>query len=257
MSSKQLTIYAPIIPGQDPSGHDRTGIFFPDKYVPGATVDLILYFHGLLNRCGGSASDTVEKYWTNKYFRLRELVNNSNKNVVLVVPRLGALDKNYSKLGMEGDDFLKNILAFIADRVTTDPFNWTGSMSIRNIILAAHSGGGTTMVRLAQTITVGKVRACWGFDSFYNYEVSKVLLGWAASGGKFFLFWTDEGGTEDNVTRFEDLLKKKENANAAANTFVKKASKITREFPSTTSSHCAVPQTFWPDLIGRKDNGLS
>ncbi|HMC64482.1 MAG TPA: hypothetical protein VKI65_06060, partial [Gemmataceae bacterium] len=111
MSSKQLTIYAPIIPGQDPSGHDRTGIFFPDKYVPGATVDLILCFHGLLDRCGGSASDTVEKYWTNKYFRLRELVNNSNKNVVLVVPRLGGLDKNYSKLGMEGDDFLKNILA--------------------------------------------------------------------------------------------------------------------------------------------------
>jgi len=255
--SKQVTIYAPLVPGQDPGGHNRTGIFFPDSYLPGATVDLIVYFHGLLNRCGGSGSDTVEKYWNNKYFRLREWMNNSKKNAVLVVPHLVGFDKYYSKLGMEGDDFLKNVLALIVERVKTEPFNWTSSMSIRNIILAAHSGGGTTMVRLAQTITVGSVRACWGFDSFYAFEVSKALLGWATKGGKFYLFWTDEGGTEDNVVKFEALLKQKENANAAANTFVKKASAITREFPSTTSSHCAVPQTFWPDLISRKDNGLS
>jgi hypothetical protein len=257
MSSKQLTVYAPIIPGQDPSGRDRTGIFFPDKFVPGANLDLILYFHGLLNRCGGSANDSVEKYWTNKYFLLRDWMNSSNKNAVLVVPRLGATDKNYSKLGMEGDDFLRNLLAYISERVKSDPFSWTGSMAIRNIILAAHSGGGTTMVRLAQTVTLGKVRECWGLDSFYYLEVSKSLKDWAAKGGKFFLFWTDMGGTKDNVVEFQELLNKKENAFAARNIFIKKASDSSLLFSATTSDHCAVPQTFWPDLIGRKDNGLS
>jgi hypothetical protein len=257
MSSKQLTVYAPIIPGQDPSGRDRTGIFFPEKFVPGANLDLILYFHGLLDRCGGSANDTVEKYWTNKYFLLRDWVNASNKNVVLVVPRLGAFDKNYSKLGMEGDDFLKNLLAYIADRVKTDPFSWAGGMAIRNIILAAHSGGGTTMVRLAQTVTLGKVRECWGLDSFYYLEMSQTLKDWAATGGKFFLFWTDMGGTKDNVVEFQKQLAKKENAIAASNIFIKKASEKSMVFSATTSDHCAVPQTFWPDLINRTDNGLS
>jgi hypothetical protein len=255
MSSKQLTVYAPLIPGK--TGHDRTGIFFPDAYVPGANLDLILYFHGLLDRCGGSASDTVEKYWTNKYFLLRDWVTASKKNVVLVVPRLGAFDKNYSKLGMEGDDFLQKVLDFVTERVKTDPFSYTGGMAIRNIILAAHSGGGTTMARLANTVTLGKVRECWGLDSFYYLEVSQTLKDWAAKGGKFFLFWTDMGGTKDNVVEFQKQLAQKENVIAAGNIFIKKASDASMQFSATTSDHCAVPQTFWPDLIGRKDNGLS
>ena len=188
MSSKQVTLYAPIVHAA-PSDREitlqkqldrkfeprlekqveekmhqrelsdaqhRTGIFFPDSYVPGPKLDLIVYFHGLLDRCDGSGSDTVKEYWTNKHFRLRELVNDAKKNVVLVVPRLGAMDKTGSKLGMEGDDFLTKVAAAVADRVKTDPFNWNGSMTIRNIILAAHSGGGWTMLRLAQKVTVGR-----------------------------------------------------------------------------------------------------
>jgi hypothetical protein len=124
----QLTIYRPIA-----DEDHQTGIYFPNAYVPDGKVDLILYFHGLLDRCDGSASDTIQQYWQNKHFLLRDWVNNSKKNVILVVPRLGDFDKaTRSKLGMEGDDYLTKVLAAVTDRLKTDPFNWSGSMNIRN-----------------------------------------------------------------------------------------------------------------------------
>jgi hypothetical protein len=271
MASKQVTLYAPIvrtaISGATPrkgeleqavakDARNRTGIFFPEKYVPGPNLDLIIYFHGLLDRCGGSASDTIEKYWTNPYFRLREMVNDSGKNVVLVAPRVVESDKTGSKLRMDGNDFLKKVQEVIADRLQTEPFTYTGKVQIRNIVLAAHSGGGTTMLRLAQTATVGKVCECWGFDSFYYPNVQE-WVDWAAPGGKFFLFWHDEENTGDNARKFQQLLTLKANATAANNVFVKNTANASTIFPATTSDHCAVPKTYFPDLLTRKGNCLS
>jgi hypothetical protein len=277
VGSKQVTLYVPIV-----KGYDRTGIYFPEKYDPGPKLDLILYFHGLLNRCSGSASDTIEKYWTNRHFRLREMVNASGKNVVLVAPRLGDFDNYLSKLGMEGDDFLKAVKAIIQDRVKTEPFSWTGEMNIRNIVLAAHSGGGTTMRRLIQTVTVGTVCECWGFDSLYNagehydlqgqrfYEGLKPWIMWAAKGGKFFLFWTDEGGTESNVRNLEmmlnrdpmyfsfttGLIRDPTPSLARPNMVIEYAPKP-KTVASATASHCDVPKTFMPGLLTRPGNCLS
>ena len=294
MSSKQVTLYAPIVHAA-PSDREitlqkqldrkfeprlekqveekmhqrelsdaqhRTGIFFPDSYVPGPKLDLIVYFHGLLDRCDGSGSDTVKEYWTNKHFRLRELVNDAKKNVVLVVPRLGAMDKTGSKLGMEGDDFLTKVAAAVADRVKTDPFNWNGSMTIRNIILAAHSGGGWTMLRLAQKVTVGKVLECWGFDSMY--QLPQEWVNWAATGGKYFLFWTSEGGINsdhygNNVDKMNKILNNTKDATSAlaAPNIVVEYTPKPKTFSKATTEHCDVPKTYFPDLITRKDNGLS
>lgn len=270
MASKQVTLYAPIVrtPVQAAprkgereqaaarDAQNRTGIFFPEKFVPGPNIDLLVYFHGLLDRCGGSASDTIEKYWTNPYFRLREMVNDSGKNVVLVAPRVVVPDKTGSKLGMDGNEFLTKVQELIAERLQTDPFSWTGPVQIRNIVLAAHSGGGTTMLRLAQTATVGKVCECWGFDSFY-YGNPQEWVDWAAPGGRFFLFWHDEENTGDNVRKFQKLLSLKANATAAGNTFVKNTAEATTLFPATTREHCAVPRTYMPDLLKRKGNCLS
>src|SRR5262249_49056120 len=149
-----------------------------------------------------------------------------------------------SKLGLEGDDFLKKVLAVIVDRVKTDPFKWTGEMKIRNIILSAHSGGGTTMRRLTETVTVGKICECWALDSLYNagakfqrskgVEFYKGLTPWidfAAQGGKLFIFWTDEGGTEDNVRKLEGML-------ATSDPTVKLAA------PNIVIEEAAKPKTF-------------
>src|SRR4051794_21652930 len=82
----KLTVYpASIVDGHTPND---TGIFFPDAYVPSNTVDLLVYFHGLPTPCGGSSSDRVWDFWRSKTFLLRDWVNDSKKNVVLVFPRL-------------------------------------------------------------------------------------------------------------------------------------------------------------------------
>ena len=120
----KLTVYpASIVKGHDPND---TGIFFPDKYVPSGTLDLLVYFHGLPVPCGGQNSDRIWDFWRSRTFLLREWVNKSNKNVVLVAPRLRG-DKSGLHLDMAADEFLKKVVAFIAARVKTDPFNWQGT----------------------------------------------------------------------------------------------------------------------------------
>jgi hypothetical protein len=260
-SGKQVTLYYPIVIAKDAKQGEnnrmRTGIYFPEAYQPSANLDLVVYFHGLLDRCGGSGDDSVEQYWRNPHFRLRELTDASKKNVVLVVPRLGARDKKTgSKLGMDGDEFLKKVLEVVVDRVKTEPFSYTSAMAIRNIILAAHSGGGLTMLRLAQTVTVSKVRECWGFDSMY--QLPQEWANWAATGGKYFLFWTSEGGINsdyygNNVDGMNKILgnTKDPTAALAVPNVLMEYSPKPKAFPSTTTSHCDVPKTYWADMMKR------
>jgi hypothetical protein len=289
MGSKQITLYQPIVttaPSSEETAlikqidrkfdprleqrveklmaqrgtvtrHNATGIFFPDGYVPGPNLDLIVYFHGLLDRCGGSGSDTVEKYWTNPYFRLRELVNAGKKNVVLVVPHLVSMDKTGSKLGMDFTDFLSKVLGVVGDRIRTDPFNWVGHMGVRRVILAAHSGGGLTMLRWAQTDV--HVDECWGFDSMY--QAPEEWVDWAAQGGKYFLFWTDEGGINtahygSNVTVMNGILNatkgpKAAKAALARPNIVVEYTPNPKTFSQSTKSHCEVPRTYWAELMKR------
>jgi hypothetical protein len=273
--AKQVTMLESIVQGPMPVGgserqveraldewfkkteRDLTGIFIPDGYAPGANLDLIVYFHGLLDRCGGSASDTVEQYWSNPHFRLRDWVNDSKKNVVLVVPRLSFWDeKTRSKLGMDGDDFLTRVKEVVAAQLKKDPFNWKGGTTIRTIYLAAHSGGGTTMLWLARTLTVGKVPECWGFDSMYSNP--QEWVNWAAKGGKYFQFWTDDGGinTADygyNVNRINSILSNTRDPTsrlAAPNVVIEYAPKP-KKFSQSTLEHCEVPHTYFPELMKR------
>lgn len=282
----KLTVYpASIVKGHDPND---TGLFFPDKYVPSGTLDLLVYFHGLPVPCGGQNSDRIWDFWRSRTFLLREWVNKSNKNVVLVAPRLRG-DKSGLHLDMAADEFLKKVVAFIAARVKTDPFNWQGTqpstetkettgMSIGNLILAAHSGGGTPMLQMAQAAKFAKVRECWGFDSMYGFPSQWV--DWAAQGGKYFLFWTNEGAINsdkygNNVTTIQGILKKADlpagsrakkdpdaarAALAAPNVVIVYANKPDdaakgfstppgRKFTRSTSNHCEMPQTYWADMM--------
>ena len=125
-------------------------------------------------------------------------------------------------LDMAADEFLKKVVAFIAARVKTDPFNWQGpqpsaeakdstGMSIGKLILAGHSGGGSPMLQMARTAKFAKVRECWGFDSMYGSP--GLWVDWAAQGGKYFLFWTAEGAINsnkhgNNVTTIQGILNK-------------------------------------------------
>jgi len=280
----KLTVYpASIVKDHDAND---TGIFFPEKYVPGGTLDLIVYFHGLPKPCGGHDSDKIWDFWRDSTFQMREWVNKSGKNMVLVAPRLRG-DGDGLHLDMDADEFLKKVVAFIAARVKTDPFNWQGAksstettdsagMSIGKLILAAHSGGGSPMLLMARTAKVAKVRECWGFDSMYGFPSQWV--DWAAQGGKYFLFWTDEGANNSkkygsNVTTIQGILNKANNSDkatkdhdsaraalAAPNIIIVYALKPDdaakgfavppgRKFTNSTSNHCDMPHTYWADMM--------
>jgi hypothetical protein len=286
----KLTVYpASIVKNH---GANDVGIYFPDAYIPSGTLDLLVYFHGLPTPCGGSNSDTIRDIWRSSTFPLREMVNKSKKNVVLVAPRLN-LDGGL-KLDMGADDFLSKVVGFIAARVMKDPFKWHGAeptddqksdpvMHIRNLVLAAHSGGGSPMLKMAQELKaskLAKVRECWGFDSMYGSP--SAWVDWAAAGGKYFLFWTAEGANDSkkygsNVTTMRGILAKANggagsNATkdpdasraslAAPNVVITYAPRPTdaakgfmppgggRTFKSSTENHCDVPTTYWGDMMG-------
>jgi hypothetical protein len=282
----KLTVYpASIVKDHDPND---TGIFFPDKFVPSGTLDLLVYFHGLPTPCGGRNTDKIWDFWRSKTFHMREWVNKSGKNVVFVAPRLRQTTSGL-RLDMDADDFLKKVVAVISARAKTAPFNWQGTksstepkeaavMSIGKLILAAHSGGGTPMLKVAQAAKFATVRECWGFDSMYGFPSQWV--DWAARGGKYFLFWTAEGAINSkrygyNVSSIQGILNKANTpaggkatkdpdaaraALAAPNVVVVYANKPddaakgfatppVRQFTSSTSSHCEVPQTYWADMM--------
>ncbi len=282
----RLTVYPASIVKDH--GANDTGIFFPEKYVPGGTLDLLVYFHGLPTPCGGHDSDTIRDFWRDPTFQMREWVNKSGKNMVLVAARLRG-DSSGLHLDMDADDFLKKVVAFIAARVKTAPFNWQGvksstettdtaGMSIGKLILAVHSGGGSPMLLMARTAKVAKVRECWGFDSMYGSP--SLWVDWAAQGGKYFLFWTVEGANNSkkygsNVTAIQGILNKANTpagnkatkdhdsaraALAAPNIIIVYAPKPDeaakgfavppgRKFASSTSNHCDVPHTYWADMM--------
>jgi hypothetical protein len=59
---------------------------------------------------------------------------------------------------------------------------------LRHLILAAHSGGGVPLRRLAQALGgdgdfKAKLKACWGFDSIYGVKDrdAEFWAGWAAA----------------------------------------------------------------------------
>ena len=146
-----------------------TGIFIPENYSPQKAVDLILYLHGHKTDIPGSDA-LIAEYWDGKkypVFALREEINASQKNVILVAPTL-ALKSEAGALGRRNglDNYLNKVLEALT---TYGPYKGQ-SPTIGNLILAAHSGGGIYMRKLAISgnQAAGKIRECWGFDSLYN-----------------------------------------------------------------------------------------
>lgn len=175
----QLSLYLPI-PLDVPNVDDpATGVFVPDKYRAGTAADLVVFLRGYDVKRPTAATGVAE-YWGSprhpvlKSFLLREEVNRSGKNVVLVVPPLGPFAEA-GKLADEGG--LRAFLDRVADGL------WRGGPhaglprppTIRHLILAAHSGGGVPLRRLARAAgsdaaLKDRLKACWGFDSIYGVK---------------------------------------------------------------------------------------
>jgi hypothetical protein len=174
-----LSLYLPIplaVPGVD---KQLTGVFVPSNYRADKSIDLLLFLRGYdINR--PKTPTSVEEYWNSplhpvlKSFQFREEVNKSGKNVILAVPTLGP----FSEVGkLKEDGGVQAFLSHILDGLWRNGphAGLPNCPTIRHLILAAHSGGGVPLRRLAQVLGddkeyKDKLKECWGFDSIYGVK---------------------------------------------------------------------------------------
>lgn len=151
------------------------GIYVPGGYVPGTTVDAIVHYHGWNNH----VDEVFRRY------RLREQVQASGANAVLIVPQgpKDAPDSNDGKLELDPGGLsrlLADVVAFLNAQ------NVTGAKAIGRVVLTAHSGGyggagGSLALGGVETITDVIL-----FDAAYGYF--DAFAGWAnASPSHHFL----------------------------------------------------------------------
>lgn len=177
-SPKNLTLYVNIPLGQGLKS--ISGIFIPNGYRPQRSVDLILYLHGHLGPSGLSSQDTIQQYWRKANFAFREKVNSSGKNVILVAPTLGPKSQAGNLIAAGGlTRYLDQVMAALG---TYGPHKTLGPPVVGNIILAAHSGGGSPMRKLALSTGTyaANIKECWGFDCTYGGDATDWRK-WATS----------------------------------------------------------------------------
>ncbi len=158
-----------------------TGIFVPDGYQPGAAVDLILYLHGF--KADAIKRQAIDQYWNSRRFpygALRESVNASGRNVILVAPTLGSHSEAKRLLEPGGlDTYIAQVLAALR---AYGPYRQASSVpGLGNLTLACHSGGGWPMRQLAGggDRALAQLRECWGYDCTYNNGDDVFWAGWA------------------------------------------------------------------------------
>jgi hypothetical protein len=223
-----------------------TGIFIPKTYVPQPTVNLILYLHGFKAPCGLSEKATIAQYWSQGFFKsLREDINDSGKNVILVAPTLGPRS-GAGKLIKSGEfnTFLDQVLAALNayNPLNKIPFinRFTKIESIGNIILACHSGGGKPMRAIATLKPstdsyVTHIRECWGFDCLYNTGDAKEWENWAKTYPKSQLFIYYRNKRDSGTKIQSELLKSQKLGNVCVQ--------------CTDTGHCSIPGKYWKERI--------
>ncbi len=175
------TLYVNIPLGSEEHGTTpMTGIFLPKRYRALPNVDILLYLHGykiVPNQPDNSWS--VDWYWQNGPIgAFREELNNSYKNVVLVMPTLSR-KSNPGWLVRPGglDRYLDMVMAALQ---AYGPYRGKQA-TVGNIILAGHSGAGLYMreLPLSNPQYSSHIRECWGFDCMYNSGDAGKWSQWA------------------------------------------------------------------------------
>jgi hypothetical protein len=173
-----------------------TGIFIPDRYQQGVTVDVVLYLHGF--KAEAIKREAIDQYWNSQRFpygALREGVNASARNVVLVAPTLGSRSEAGSLLQQGGlDAYIGQVLATLAAHGSTGTAPRLG-----NLIFACHSGGGWPMRQIAggSDRALARVRECWGFDCTYNGGDDAFWAKWARArpNARVFIYYVSGSKT--------------------------------------------------------------
>jgi hypothetical protein len=211
-----------------------TGVFIPDNFRFGSTVDVILWLMGHHDNKTYPPNLGIDDYWKNyTSFKFREFVNTSNRNVILVAPTLGSgseAGKLSDKNGLSW--YLDQILAALQANVPL-----TNAPTLGNLVIACHSGGGWPMRAIAthpQTY-LSNVKEFWGFDCLYNTGDEQSWLAWAAAnGGKKLFIRYGAGGTDAKSENLKKLAAGVANIDVAGN---------------ISTHHNDVPSTYWQSFM--------
>jgi hypothetical protein len=195
------TAYLQIDLKVDPMGEKpvspMTAVFAPDptQLKAGEGVDILLWFHGdkdVWSKKRTLATKKHHSFWgqsVQDYLKIDEcklrefILQTSKKKFLLVVPTLNDHTGNGRKpaaglLWNQGDAeaYLQQVLNGVTEHLKIKV------KGPRNIVLAAHSGGGHILSQMAQHFTgaFDKANEVWCFDCTY----------W---GGKPFITWATKG----------------------------------------------------------------
>jgi hypothetical protein len=230
-----------------------TGVFLPENYRFTPQVDLILYLQGH-HRSPVQPSKapapgyypsslTINQYWNQgfyPFFAFREGVNASGKNVILVAPTLGPRSEAGTLIQGNGfDTYIEQVLAAIRTYYAPSMM-FDRPLSLGNLILACHSGGGLPMRHIATSKAsyAAKIRECWGFDCTYNTGDDTHWVQWAKRNpsSRLSIYYIANSQTARLSTRLQTYAKQQKLANVLVS-------------PSSTGDHNKVPIAHWMHRI--------
>src|SRR5262249_51695442 len=158
-------------------GGPMMGVFVPQSMKAPDVVDVIIYIHGNKVVQDGKhhrvwhTDWAIDKIWSHFTFPVREQLNKSGKQYVLVAPTLGAGDQA-GQMGQYPEIVLDQAMVGL---------EWYGPIEydqdqrrpkVGQIILAGHSGAGPVMLAMANSLMKGKykgnLKEIWGFDTMYG-----------------------------------------------------------------------------------------
>jgi hypothetical protein len=204
-----LKIDLKIKPKGGQSVQPMTAAFAPDPKVLSSTVDVLLWFHGDKRYWNASKSDdfsfagkSIQQYLTFPLCKLREFILKSGKKkFILVAPTLNdqtgvSIDRakgNFNPGALiwdqnDAEAYLQQVLNGVQKHM-----GLSQKLSIGNIVLAGHSGGGHLQSQMAEKFEgkFAKLNEVWCFDS--SYWGSKPFLKWIQKGrqnAKLFMYAT-------------------------------------------------------------------
>ena len=217
---KKLTLYFDDLDLKNDARSQLTGVFFPEKYQPSDKLKVLLYLFG-------HGNPSIDQHWVNQPakktgkpddYLIREELNASGKNLVLVAPTLGPK----SGAGLLVTNGINWYLKQVLDRLKANApaeLKIGDTTAVTDVFVMAHSGGGVPLLALAEAIpgdnSGNLIRELWGLDCLYappgHHPVAYTDYGqmdpfdpepkwvtWASGhqGVSFFMHWaTDEPKT--------------------------------------------------------------
>jgi hypothetical protein len=225
-----------------PSIAKQTAVFWPSGFVAGAHVDVILYLHGW--RVDDNPPRTIRDYFQRSYGRLREALDASGQNAALVAPTLGDHSEAGLLLVPGGLDAL--LASALAATRRAFASGAAAQATLRNLYLAAHSGGGKPMRLLAggAAQALANLQECCSFDAATNQVDEAFWPGWgkARSADLGYFYYRENDSLQSSVKAHTKAIA----AAGRANLFVMAA---------RTSEHMFVPVVHWEERA-RQARGL-